>query len=162
MRKSHAYLAKQELLDREVNMLVPQRHRGLPPAVWSDFFSEPSSLSKAAELSLFGRHKDGHEGQAEIRVGTIGADNSGMTLACISTAGDFVVVADEDNGCGMDEVTATQACEPFFTTKGLRRVRSSPIHGQGFAHQSGGRIRVKSEIGRRHAHRDLPAASRSA
>ena len=63
--------------------------------------------------------------------------------------GDFVAIAVSDTGAGMSEATLARAFEPFFTTKpeglgtglGLSMVA-------GFAKQSGGTARIKSEIGR--------------
>ena len=63
--------------------------------------------------------------------------------------GRYVAIAVSDNGCGMDEDTLKRAMDPFFTTKpkdhgtglGLSMV-------YGFAMQSGGTLRMRSEPGR--------------
>ena len=62
--------------------------------------------------------------------------------------GDFVMVAVSDSGCGMSPDIVAQAFDPFFTTKeegkgsglGLAMV-------YGFAHQSGGQVKIYSEPG---------------
>ncbi|MBT2118679.1 PAS domain S-box protein [Dyella sp. LX-66] len=62
--------------------------------------------------------------------------------------GRYVAIAVSDNGCGMDEDTLKRAMDPFFTTKpkdhgtglGLSMV-------YGFAVQSGGTMRMRSEPG---------------
>lgn len=64
------------------------------------------------------------------------------------TAGDYIMVAVSDSGCGMSTDIVAQAFEPFFTTKeegkgsglGLAMV-------YGFAHQSGGQVKIYSEAG---------------
>jgi PAS domain S-box-containing protein len=64
-------------------------------------------------------------------------------------SGCYVAIAVSDNGCGMDEDTLKRAMDPFFTTKpkdhgtglGLSMV-------YGFAVQSGGTVRMRSEPGR--------------
>ena len=58
-----------------------------------------------------------------------------------------VVVWVRDTGTGMDEATAAQACEPFFTTKGLDGTGLGLSMVQGFAAQSGGDMRIASALG---------------
>lgn len=53
-----------------------------------------------------------------------------------------------DNGTGMDPATLAQACEPFFTTKGVEGIGLGLSMVQGFAEQSGGKLRLESEVGR--------------
>lgn len=61
--------------------------------------------------------------------------------------GDYVCVSVIDSGCGMDEVTRQQVCEPFFTTK-------KQGHGMGMAavmgivRSHGGMIKVVSSVGK--------------
>jgi PAS domain S-box-containing protein len=63
--------------------------------------------------------------------------------------GDFVKLVVADEGQGMDEETATRATEPFFTTKGIGKGTGLGLSMvQGLAEQSGGRLVVKSELGK--------------
>jgi CheY-like chemotaxis protein len=63
-------------------------------------------------------------------------------------AGDYVCVAVQDSGTGMDELTVRRATEPFFTTKGAGKgtgLGLSMVHG--LAAQSGGAMRILSRPG---------------
>jgi PAS domain S-box-containing protein len=64
-------------------------------------------------------------------------------------AGDYVVLSVTDSGTGMSPEVLERAVEPFFTTKGPgvgSGLGLSMIFG--FANQSGGHLRIESELGR--------------
>ena len=64
-------------------------------------------------------------------------------------AGDYVRIAVRDDGPGMPEEVRRRAFEPFFTTKAAGKgtgLGLAQIHG--FAHQSGGTVRIDSAPGR--------------
>jgi CheY-like chemotaxis protein len=61
----------------------------------------------------------------------------------------WVVLSVEDTGAGMAPETVERALEPFFTTKPVGQgsgLGLSMVYG--FAEQSGGRLEIKSELGR--------------
>jgi len=76
-------------------------------------------------------------------------------------AGSYVQLTVADNGSGMDAETLARAADPFFTTKGIGKgtgLGLSMVHG--FARQSGGALRLESEIGKgTRAHIWLPVAA---
>src|SRR5438445_1528997 len=60
-------------------------------------------------------------------------------------AGDYVRIAERDNGEGMDEATLKRATEPFFTTKGAGRGTGLGLSVvDGLVAQSGGAMRITS------------------
>lgn len=64
------------------------------------------------------------------------------------TEGDYVVLAVTDSGCGIAPDDLERVAEPFFTTKSIGKgtgLGLSMVYG--FARQSGGMVRIKSELG---------------
>ncbi|TNM65259.1 PAS domain-containing hybrid sensor histidine kinase/response regulator [Aliirhizobium smilacinae] len=63
-------------------------------------------------------------------------------------SGDFVSVTVTDSGTGMSEATIARAFEPFFTTKDIGKGSGLGLaQAYGFAHSSGGTLRIESRLG---------------
>jgi signal transduction histidine kinase/ActR/RegA family two-component response regulator len=61
-------------------------------------------------------------------------------------AGQYVCIAERDNGAGMDKATLSRAAEPFFTTKGAGTGLGLSMV-EGLVAQSGGTMRINSQSG---------------
>jgi PAS domain S-box-containing protein len=86
------------------------------------------------------------EGALEIGVGSVSGIPSIRSHAPV--AGDFVAVTIRDSGSGIDASDLQRIFEPFYTTKGVGAGTGLGLSQViGFAKQSGGDIRVDSELG---------------
>lgn len=110
---------------------------------------DPGNVENAV-LNLAINARDAMEGRGKL---TIEAGNSFLDEAYANShpeviAGQYVLLAVTDTGCGMSGDVIEKAFEPFFTTK-------SEGHGTGlglsmvygFVKQSGGHVKVYSEVG---------------
>ena len=85
---------------------------------------------------------------------TIETENAEVTKNCIDSReeeiepGRYVVLSFTDTGTGMSEKTLTQIFEPFFTTKPVDTGSGLGLPmTMGFMRQSGGTVKVTSELG---------------
>lgn len=75
--------AREELIGQSVDMLVPQKSRGMHAGYRASFFSVPSTRAMGAGRDLFGLRKDGVEIPIEIGLSPIQGDEDAMVLASI-------------------------------------------------------------------------------
>jgi PAS domain S-box-containing protein len=75
--------SRDELLDKSVEMLTPERFRGQHPKLRSSFFAKPVSRPMGAGRDLYGLRKDGHEFPIEIGLNPIETDEGIKVLSAI-------------------------------------------------------------------------------
>jgi len=131
-------------------------HSALDPAL-GPVLIDPNQLDVAI-LNLAINARDAMNGSGTLTVET---SNTPDDLEDVRNAADaFIRVTVRDTGCGMSKDILARAFEPFFTTKddgegtglGLSQV-------YGFVSQSGGHVRVESEVGEgTNVHLFLPRA----
>jgi signal transduction histidine kinase/ActR/RegA family two-component response regulator/PAS domain-containing protein len=111
------------------------------PAVLTD----PTQLEMAV-LNLAINARDAMPKGGDLRVGTRAIAISGdVELA----DGAYVALSVADTGTGMSPDVAARAFDPFFTTKSVGQgtgLGLSQVYG--IAHQTGGTVRIDSEVGR--------------
>jgi PAS domain S-box-containing protein len=75
--------AREELLGKPIEMLVPHDARQRHPAYRAGFFQQPQSRAMGAGRDLFGRRKDGAEIRVEIGLSPIEMDDGVFVLASV-------------------------------------------------------------------------------
>ncbi|MEI4262448.1 hybrid sensor histidine kinase/response regulator [Roseovarius sp. D0-M9] len=106
------------------------------------------AMFENALLNLCVNARDAMPDGGALRIETNLVTLSGPSTPDMPQEGEYVRVTVSDTGAGMDEATLAQAFEPFFTTKSVGAgsgLGLSMVHG--FAHQSGGDLRIESSPG---------------
>ena len=94
---------------------------------------------ESALLNVAVNARDAMPGGGSLTIRTAPAKENGVPMIAISVC---------DTGAGMDSETLSRVFEPFFTTKGAGKgtgLGLSQVYG--FASQSGGEVRIASELG---------------
>jgi len=87
--------AREELMGKPVELLVPERFRAAHGAHRTEYFDDPRTRPMGAGLELFGRRRDGVEFPAEISLSSIETDGGRIGVAAIRDVSDRVVAARE-------------------------------------------------------------------
>jgi len=101
-----------------------------------------------ANLCLNARDAVDGVGRITIETGNAVIDKTFCALHAGFEAGEYVLLAVSDNGCGMDKETLDKILDPFFTTKEVGRgtgLGLSTVYG--IVKQNSGFINVYSELG---------------
>lgn len=109
---------------------------------------DPNELESAiVNLAVNARDAMPEGGRLTIETGNAELDAAYCADNPDARPGDYVVVCVSDTGHGMSQETLTKAFDPFFTTKPIGKgtgLGLSQVHG--FVRQSGGHIKIYSEI----------------
>jgi CheY-like chemotaxis protein len=121
----------------------------LDPALWP--VKVDANQLEQVVMNLVVNASDAMPQGGRIVVSTKNAvlDESHADRGAVLVAGEYVLLAVSDTGCGMDEKTRKRACEPFFTTKEPGKgtgLGLSTVYG--IVRQSGGGLLLESQPGR--------------
>jgi PAS domain S-box-containing protein len=136
-----------DLIERAAGPAIAVRTR-LAASLWTTL-CDPNQLESAL-LNLANNARD-----AMPEGGLLVIETENVTLSAAQArrhgdlrAGEYVQVSVRDNGAGMPPDVVARAFDPFFTTKPMGQgtgLGLSMVYG--FAHQSGGNVRIESRPG---------------
>ncbi|MGH8152245.1 MAG: PAS domain S-box protein, partial [Rhodanobacteraceae bacterium] len=116
--------------------------------LWNTLVDRSNIESALLNLAINARDAMHGEGELTIEVGNAFLDQDYADANPEVDAGQYVVLAITDTGCGMSPELADKVFEPFFTTKPEGKgtgLGLSIVYG--FVKQSAGHIKIYSEVG---------------
>ena len=121
----------------------------LPARLWLTRIDANQLESALLNLAVNARDAMPRGGRLTIETANATLDQSYVAPHADLAAGQYVMIAVHDTGVGMSPDVQAMAFEPFFTTKPFGRgsgLGLSMVYG--FVKQSGGHVRIESEVGR--------------
>ncbi len=112
--------------------------------LWSVRLDENDLEDAILNISINAMHAVEGNGQLTIQTSNQHIDRSSAQQLHMN-AGDYVLLAITDTGCGMDEQTKEKIFDPFFSTKGDTGTGLGLSQVYGFVERSSGIIKVYSE-----------------
>ncbi len=106
---------REELLGKDIEILVPERLRGKHPGHRTDFFKNPRARAMGAGLDLAGKRKDGKEFPLEIRLSPLETDEGTLAMAAIRDTTDRKRVERELNEAKEEAERANRAKSEFLS-----------------------------------------------
>ena len=113
------------------------------------FINADASQFDTALVNMAVNARDAMDGEGRLTIHVEGVEVMPATRSSPARTGAFVAVSISDTGIDIPEEHLAQIFEPFFTTKAVGQgtgLGLSQVYG--FARQSGGEVRVRSEIGK--------------
>ncbi len=136
-----------DLIERSVGEAIRVETR-LAPELWPIWADANQVEAALLNLAINARDAMPHGGQLTIQGVNIHLDATAAASETGVLPGDYTLLEVADTGTGMSPDVLERAFEPFFTTKPLGQgtgLGLSQIYG--FARQSGGYVRIDSEVG---------------
>ena len=106
---------REELLGKDIEILVPERFRGKHPGHRTDFFKNPHARAMGAGFDLAGKRKDGKEFPLEIRLSPLETDEGTLAMAAIRDTTDRKLVERELNEAKEEAERANRAKSEFLS-----------------------------------------------
>ena len=139
--------AMSDLLHRTLGEIV-EIETVQAPRIWAVEVDANQLENAILNLAINARDAMGDGGRLTIETANVDLDDSYVARDLEVTPGQYVLISVSDTGTGMDAQALERAFEPFFTTKEVGRgtgLGLSMVYG--FIKQSGGHVRIYSELG---------------